>query len=156
MAAVNAALVMRLAAEFQGFVRDLHNEACDVFAAWIASGNTVTQSAVRRMLGAGRDIDRGNAHPGSITRDFRRLGFDVWEAMAVRDRRTSEINASLTRLNAARNALVHSDTAKLAALRASGCRVVMGTFRQWRRDLDVLASNLDAEVGYLARAGFQP
>lgn len=147
MAAVNAALVIRLAAEFQGFVRDLHDEASVVFAAWTASGNTVAQKVIGDVLMTGRDIDRGNAHPGSITRDFRRLGLDVWEAMAIRDSRTSQINTSLARLYTARNALAHADTAKLAVLRAHGCRIVLGTFRHWRRDLDVLANNLDAEVG---------
>ncbi len=27
-----------------------------------------------------RDLDRGNAHPGSIGKDFARFGFDVWPA----------------------------------------------------------------------------
>lgn len=55
--------------------------------------------------------------------------------------------AVISGLNAARNALAHADDAKLSALKASGCHIVLGTVRRWRRDTDVLASNLDVAVG---------
>jgi hypothetical protein len=147
MSAVNAALVLRLAAEFQGFARDLHEEASATFANWIATGNLVARSAAYDLLLNGRDLDRGNANPGALGRDFRRFGLDVWAEMAACDRRTKQLNLSLERLNAARNALAHADDAKLSALKASGCHIVLGTVRRWRRDTDVLASNLDVAVG---------
>jgi hypothetical protein len=90
MPAVNAALVLRLAAEFQGFARDLHEEASATFASWIVTGNLVARSAAYDLLVNG---------------------------------------------------------AKLSALKASGCHTVLGTVRRWRRDTDVLASNLDVAVG---------
>lgn len=147
MAAVNAALVLRLAAEFQGFVRDLHDEACDVFVAWIAPGNTIVQQVTDGMLRFERALDRGNATPGAIGRDFGRLGLRIWGEMNVSDRRARGLNQSLERLIAVRNALAHADDAKLAALREMGCGVLLGTFHRWRRDLDELARMLDAEVG---------
>jgi hypothetical protein len=59
---------------------------------------------------------------------------------------------SLALLNDARNGLAHSDDAKLASLRDKGHPPVLSTFRRWRRDLDILAANLDAETsGQLAR-----
>jgi hypothetical protein len=147
MAAVNAALVLRLAAEFQGFARELHEEASVVFAAWIASGNQLAQEVTRDALIRGRELDRGNAHPGAIGNDFARLGLQVWARMIARDRRTRQLNQSLELLNTARNAIAHADDGKLATLRTGGCRIVLGTFRNWRRDLDDLAGKLDLEVG---------
>jgi hypothetical protein len=47
-AALNEALLLRLAAEFQGFARDLHEQACDTFASWIAPSNPTVQQVVRR------------------------------------------------------------------------------------------------------------
>ncbi len=37
------ALLLRLAAEFQGFARDLHEQACDVFASWVAPSNPAAE-----------------------------------------------------------------------------------------------------------------
>jgi hypothetical protein len=145
-AALNEALLLRLAAEFQGFARDLHNQACDIFAAWIAPSNPAAQQVVRNQLVHGRELGRGNAHPGSIGNDFGRLGFDVWPELSVRDRRTKRHNRSLGLLNEARNGLAHADEAKLIALRAEGFPLILDTYRRWRRDLDRLAANLDAET----------
>ncbi len=143
---LNEALLLRLAAEFQGFARDLHPDACDVFAEWTAPSNPTLRQVVRARLIEGRELERGNAHPGSIGADFGRLGFDVWPALAVRDGRTAAHNRSLERLNDVRNGLAHANEAKLAKLRAEGVTFALGTYRKWRRDLDILADNLDAET----------
>jgi hypothetical protein len=151
-AAINDALILRLAAEFQGFARDLHDQASDVFASWIAPSSPTAQRVVRNRLVEGRELERGNAHPGSIGRDFGRFGFEVWRELHRRDERTAKHNESLALLNDARNGLAHSDDAKLAALRDKGHPLALSTFRGWRRDLDALAANLDAETsGQLAR-----
>lgn len=156
-AALNGALILRLAAEFQGFARDLHDQASDIFASWIAPSSSTVQRVVRSRLVEGRELERGNAHPGSIGRDFGRFGFEVWRELHRRDGRTAEHNESLALLNEARNGLAHSDDAKLAALRDGGHALVLGTFRRWRRDLDTLAANLDAETsGQLARLFDRP
>jgi len=145
-AALNEALILRLAAEFQGFARDLHDQASDVFALWIAPSDPSVQRVVRNRLVEGRELERGNAHPGSVGRDFGRFGFEVWRELHRRDERTAEHNESLALLNDARNGLAHSDDAKIAALREKGHPLVLGTFRRWCRDLDALAANLDTET----------
>lgn len=145
-AALNDALILRLAAEFQGFARDLHDQASDVFAAWIAPSTPTVQRVVRNRLVEGRELERGNAHPGSVGRDFGRFGFEVWRELHRRDERTAEHNQSLALLNDARNGLAHSDDAKLASLRDKGHPPVLSTFRRWRRDLDIPAANLDVET----------
>jgi len=140
-------MLLRLAAEFQGFVRDLHDLASGVFAEWTAPMNAAASNVVRSRLTEGREIDRGNAHPGSLGRDFGRFGFDLWPALAARDVRSTGHNASLERLNTARNALAHADATKLAGLRAQGFPVTLRTYRRWERDVRQLTGNLDAEVG---------
>lgn len=144
--ALNGALILRLAAEFQGFARDLHDQASDVFASWIAPSSSTVQRVVRNRLVEGRELERGNAHPGAIGRDFGRFGFEVWRELHRRDKRTAEHNEVLALLNDARNGLAHSDDTKLAALQDKGHPLVLGTFRRWRRNLDALAANLDAET----------
>jgi hypothetical protein len=145
-AALNDALILRLAAEFQGFARDLHDLACDQLAAWAAPTSAAVESVIRNRLREGRDLDRGNAHPGVVGKDFGRFGFEVWPALARRDPSSTRHNASLERLNAARNAVAHDDAAALTALRIQGYPLVLATYRQWRRDLNALAGNLDGEV----------
>jgi hypothetical protein len=143
---LNAALVLRLASEFQGFVRDLHNEASDVFAAWAVPGNPEAQAVVKRRLIARRELDRGNANPGNIGSDFRMFGMDIWFELKARDPLTAQHNHSLERLNAARNALAHSDETGLSKLRAEGWPIVLRTYLRWHKDLGALAVNMDAEV----------
>ncbi len=146
MAALNEALLLRLAAEFQGFARDLHEQACDTFASWIAPSNPTVQRVVRKQLANGRELERGNAHPGSIGSDFGRFGFDVWPTLAMQDSHTERHNRTLQLLNDARNGIAHADEPKLLKLRAEGFPLVLSTYRSWRRDLDGLAANLDAET----------
>jgi hypothetical protein len=145
-AALNEALLLRLAAEFQGFARDLHEQACDTFASWVAPSNPTVQQVVRKQLVHGRELERGNAHPGSIGSDFGRFGFDVWPALDKRDPHTPRHNLTLTVLNDARNGIAHADEAKLLKLRAEGFPLVLSTYRRWRRDLDDLTANLDGEI----------
>jgi len=68
---VNHAYAMLLASQFQGFCRDLHSEAADVM------GRSVRPNALRPLfvqrLTADRQLDRGNAQPGSIGADFGRF-----------------------------------------------------------------------------------
>jgi hypothetical protein len=143
---LNEALLLRLAAEFQGFARDLHELSCDVFASWISPSDPTVQQVVRKQLANSRELERGNAHPGSIGSDFGRFGFDVWPALAIRNPHTARHNRTLQLLNDARNSIAHADEAKLLKLRAEGFPLVLGTYRRWRRDLDGLAANLDGET----------
>jgi hypothetical protein len=143
---LNEALLLRLAAEFQGFARDLHEQTCDTFAAWITPSDPTVQQVVRKQLANGRQLERGNANPVSIGSDFGRFGFDVWPTLRKRDPLTERHQRTLRLLNDARNGIAHADEAKLLRLRAEGFPLVLGTYRRWRRDLDDLTANLDGEI----------
>ncbi len=58
-AVLSEALFLRLAAEFQGFARDLHDQACDVFASWIAPDNPAAKGVVNKQFGQVRSLERG-------------------------------------------------------------------------------------------------
>jgi hypothetical protein len=137
---------LRLATEFQGFARDVHDIASETFAAWSAAGNPALESTIRLRMTEERQLDRGNAQPGSLGSDFRRFGFQLWPALVGRDRAVEVQQASLERLNKARNAIVHDQETDLRALRTDGFPPNKRTFSVWRRDLDRLAATLDAEV----------
>jgi hypothetical protein len=143
---INAALMLRLAAEFQGFSRELHDLACDRFAAWSAPTNAALQDVIRNRLREARAIDKGNAQPSALAKDFGRFGFRVWPTLELRTSRAGTFNASLDRLNTARNGIAHAQDEKLAQLRDEGYPITLPTFRKWRGHLAGLAAILDLEV----------
>lgn len=141
---VNRALVLAVAAEFQGFARDLHDLAVDVFVTQAARGNSTLGDIIRRRLTDGRDLDRGNAHPGALGSDFGRLGLTLWPALDAADRRTAIRNRRLDALNAARNAIAHANDARLSAVSTEGYALNLATIERWRSSLDGLATTMDA------------
>src|SRR5262249_4886215 len=74
---INHAYAVLLASQFQGFCRDLHSEGVDFLVKMIVPFPTLWP-LVRAEFVRGRQIDRGNAQPGSIGADFGRLGIDFW------------------------------------------------------------------------------
>lgn len=143
---LNRSLVLLLAAEFQGFARELHELGASTFASWAAAGNAALGRVIEARLTEGRQLDRGNAQPGSLGSDFGRLGMDLWPAMAVRNAATACRQVHLDTLNEARNAIAHADEARLTALRGEGSALTLRTFWRWRRSLNGLAGTLDVEV----------
>ena len=58
---LNWAMTLRLAAEFQGFARDLHDLAVDHFATTASGGNTQLAGVLRERLTTNRQLDRQRA-----------------------------------------------------------------------------------------------
>ncbi|WP_424183690.1 hypothetical protein ACOBQX_17080 [Actinokineospora sp. G85] len=144
---LNHALVLRLASEFQGFCRDLHDEAVDVLVGIVPGGRPV-QRVFSAAFRAARKLDRGNAEPGGLGTDFALFGFELWPALRARyPSRGAEWSAKLTSLNKARNALAHDDQAKLAAVVANGWPLTLTSVRRWRSALDGLAVGMDHVLG---------
>ena len=143
---LDAALLVRLAVEFQGFGRDLHDLASTEFAQRAAISNRQLEETIRTALVQGRQLDRQNAHPGSLGSDFNRLGMDVWSALEQLDPETPRHNVALDSLNTLRNALVHDQTGKLEELEKVGMRITLRTYVGLLKPLDQLAGNLDCVV----------
>ena len=137
---------MMLAGEFQGFCRDLHDEAVDFFVDTVAP-NSAVASILQFQLTLDRKLDTRNARPDTLKEDFVRLGIDV----------NKEINAEnplegpkwwtgLSKLNKARNAIAHSNHAALDNLKQEGHPIDQPTVLSWRGQLDGLAKTMDDVV----------
>lgn len=129
---LNGSLLFRLASEFQGFARDLHDEAADVFAEWAAPDNGAVRNVVHGRMTESRQLDRGNAQPGSLGSDFGRLGLELWPALNRRNSRTPIHQATSAKLNDLRNAIAHDQIATVEELRRAGYPVTLATFK-WGR-----------------------
>lgn len=140
---INWALVLRLAGEYQGFVRDLHDEAVATFSVWAARGNSDLERTLRTLLTLGRKLDRGNARPEAIGEDFGRFGIGWWPALRTRDKRTEKRQSQLEQLNRARNAIAHARLDELTVLRNEGSPITLATIRVWRDSLNGLAVTMD-------------
>ncbi|MGQ0581248.1 MAG: hypothetical protein ACT4O6_04885 [Reyranella sp.] len=139
---INRAYAVLLAAQFQGFCRNLHSESAGAILASIQDVNVARVAQANFVFG--RTMDRGNAGPGNIGADFARLGLKIWDALAVRDVRNNIRNRKLEELNTWRNAIAHEnfqDAVKFPA----GRRTVLhlAKVRDWRQTCDVLASHMD-------------
>ena len=122
--------------------------ASEQFAAWAAPDSPAVANVIRSRLIDGRKLDFGNAQPGALGSDFGRFGFQLWPALSNRTAKSGVLNATLDRLNRARNAIAHADYGSLLELRADGFPITLRTFRTWRSHLNLLATNLDREVAF--------
>jgi hypothetical protein len=141
-------MTLALAAEFQGYCRDLHDLATDEFVQWTGQLNGPLQRVITVRLTDSRQLDRGNAHPGSLGSDFGRFGLQLWAELARRQpARAVRWNSALTALNDARNGIAHADAAKIAGLAKGGYPLSqLRTIQNWRRSLTGLVTTLDDVV----------
>ena len=75
---LNRSLVLAVAAEFQGFARDLHDVCVDAFVAEAAPRNAALRTVLRAQLTENRALDKWNATPGNLGADFGRFGIALW------------------------------------------------------------------------------
>jgi hypothetical protein len=129
-----------LAAQFQGFARDLHTESVDFLVTVIAHPGF--RMAMREELLWNRQLNSRNANQGTLAGDFNRLGVrPLWtlvDAVFVNNHLRRQW---LDELNAWRNAIAHQafDPAVLG-----GTTVLrLATVQRWRRGLHKLARSLD-------------
>lgn len=133
---------MLLAAQFQGFCRDLHSEAVDHLVRHVKP--VAFQHALRTELVMGRKLDAGNPNAGNIGADFNRLGLKFWPTVHAHDARTAQRLTRLEDLNLWRNAIAHQDfdPAKLG----TGASLQLATVQSWRRALNGLSVSFDRVV----------
>lgn len=136
---LNRAYAILLASQFQGFCRDLHSECVDHPVSSLTPH--ALQPIVRAEFTLNRQLDKGNAQPGSIGSDFGRLGVDFWTQVNSHDPRSLGRKTQLDQLNIWRNAIVHQnlDPAKLGGTTTLRLEQVQG----WRRACKQLAKTFD-------------
>lgn len=150
---LNHAYVVAIASQFQGFCRDLHSECVDVIAdaihtAGISGGMNVSAIAdiALTALTRNRQLDRGNASPGSIGADFKSFDLDIWDAANQLDARTAMRSRRLERLNVWRNAIAHQDfdfTRHQQEVLAGATSLVLSEARAFRSCCNLLAVTFD-------------
>lgn len=151
-AELNRALLLRVAAQFQGFAKDLHAEVAITFGSLAQPANATLARVISTGLQTKRDLDRANAQEDSLASDFGRFGIVLWDEMAKHDARTAARREHLKWFNTARNALAHDDAVKLAKVIAAGYKVDLTWVRRWRSALDGLAGTMDVVMAtHLAR-----
>jgi hypothetical protein len=144
---LNHALVLRLATEFQGFARDLHDEATSALVASLASSDPPRQKRLRVPYEHARRMDRGNADPEALRRDFELFDLHLWyELRRLHPTRSRQWRDRLALLHEARNGLAHADGPKLARVLAAGWPITIRSARRWRSSLDGLAAAMDRVV----------
>jgi hypothetical protein len=144
---LNHSLVLRLASEFQGFARELHDETVSAVVTQVAPRSPQVQLALQIPYTSGRRLDRGNADPGALGSDFGLFGLQLWPELDRRYlKRAPEWNRKLEALNKARNGLAHDDALRLAQVRAAGWPLTLGSVDKWRRALDGLTAAMDDVV----------
>ena len=136
----NRAYAVMLAAQFQGFCRDLHSECVDHLVGSIPSPLSL-RPLVRDEFTRDRRLDRGNAQTGSLGSDFRRLGIDLWGELEAFDPRTPGLMRLLDDLNHWRNAIAHQD---FDPRKLGGTTILrLERVRRSRRACERLAHSLD-------------
>lgn len=102
---IQSAAVM-LSSQFQGFCRELHDEALDHL---VRSLPAAAQAVVLRRFTEGRSLDRGNPNPGNLGADFRRFDLDLWPDVIALDASNAGRQRQIQELSTWRNAIAHQD-----------------------------------------------
>jgi hypothetical protein len=96
---------------------------------------------VRAEFTRNRQLDRGNAHPGSLGADFGRLGIDFWTEVENHDPGNVARKVLLGLLNNWRNAIAHQD---FDPAQLGGTTVLrLAQVRRWRVACQHLARSFD-------------
>jgi hypothetical protein len=108
-AVVRDALYVLLAAEFQGFARELHGEAAGRIAAAIG-----TTDRLRVLVGGAltfdRRLDHGAPRYDNLRRDFQLLGMALGTVLKAHSLRTDPLISRLKELVGHRNSVAHSSS----------------------------------------------
>lgn len=145
---INAAVIVRLAIEFQGFSRDLHDQAVDHLVSHLAATSPSIAPVLQTSLTLNRALDKVNAQPSSLGADFQRLGMSFWSALKTEFPAKATIwNDTLEQLNKARNGIAHHDTSKLNEVHIAGWPTTqVATAQRFRTRLEQLVDGMDKVV----------
>lgn len=142
---INHAYLLAVAAQFQAFCRDLHSEAAQFVASLAAHQHA--QATLLLLLTQERALDRGNANPANLGKDFNRLIPDFVDAVKKGSRANGRRLGLLEQLNTWRNVLAHAqDTHELTPAQRQaiqGTKPTLRYVRKLRRNCDGLALQLE-------------
>ena len=114
-------LYVALAAEFQGYCRDLHQECIDDLLDQMSVLPYRLRAAVALTLESGRALDLHNATAATVAKDFKTLDISPWESIQLRHKdQYRGWRETLDLVNSVRNAAAHSNEEDLAGFMDDG------------------------------------
>lgn len=147
---MNFALITRLAAEFQGYCRDLHTEAVDHIVTMASIPNPNLNLIFRSAYIDRRMLKVGNPSWANLCKDFNMFGMDLKSAMESQfgQARFGTWRLALDDLVDARNAIAHSNDEEIKKCRAKHPHgLSVRSARGWRAKLNSFTAGLDIVVG---------
>lgn len=141
---LNRSLLVALVGQFQGYCRDLHDEAVKVHVNHAKPGQG---PVLQILLTQNRKLNSGNPRKGALGADFGRLGFTFIDAVKATDADAGNQLDSLEELIDYRNAVVHNNESEISSLEAAGdIKATLGVYRKRRKTLGRLAATVDLTV----------
>lgn len=141
-------LIVRLASEFQGFARDLHDEAVEFLVTSAATGNPALDNVLRIAMTSERALGKNNAGDDTLDRDFKRIGLNLWSTINTQSpQQGPALRQKLKKLIEMRNAIAHDNDAQIIKLESNGFPLQRTVTQGWHTDLDSLAASIDDVVG---------
>lgn len=147
---IGHAYILRVVAEFRGFVRDVHDHAVDLLVE-LAGVHTTYVALLADAASRGRQIDIGNATLRNMQLDFLRIGLpELQQRLAAQNSRWAKPGGSDKDTYAAiiglRNALAHGNQRQLGLLRRRGVSDTVSWTRSRLPSLNRIARGLDRVV----------
>ena len=143
---INRALVLICVAEFQGFCRDLHDEACTEFATSVSRGDEDLLEVVFRALTAKRQLDKGNPSQSTLQEDFSRLGLDLRTTLQQSHVHNRSRWRKLAEVLELRNAVAHSDPRKLPSTATGAYDIRLDQVKSWMWAMNMLTHQMTIVV----------
>lgn len=153
---LNWSIVLRIAAEFQGFTIDLHDAAADEIIRRVGEDCPPASQLLQALLTRNRELSRGNASVDNLVSDYRRLGItDLRAALAGRDTRNKGRLRHVEWLIKARDGIIHDNRSKLGEVRKEGYQLQrLSAAKSWRQACDRLAPQMDGLLSGHVRERF--
>jgi hypothetical protein len=156
---MNFALIVRLASEFQGYCRDLHEESIDHVVGNLSLTPGPGLYAILRgsFFTPKRQLDTGNPTWSTLCTDFKRIGLDLTILKQKHQARYSIWCETVENLLRARNAIAHANDQEINNCRQAN-PLTLATFRTWRGRVNRIAGNMDklAEAELTSLTGVTP
>ena len=137
---LNRAYAVLLAGQFQGFCTTLYALSVDAI---LVSVPQQVRNLVAVNLNHGLMLHKGNAGPGNIGADFKRLGIELWPSLYAQHERNRTRNRHLQTLNDWRNAIVYDDFSSSQFPRGSKTQLRLGVVKTWRSACNQIATDMD-------------
>ena len=141
MTQLNHSLIVALVAQFQGFCRDLHDEATRIHVDAAIPGQKRT---LHLLMQQGRKLDSHNPRRSTLGHDFGRLGFSFIDELKATGPDAIVQLDLLDVLVDYRNAIGHGNEAQIIELEVrEGVKATKKSYLHHKRSLDSLAGTME-------------